>query len=45
MKKKDYTKPTMQVVELQQSQQLLTGSIDEYGMNNTLQKEEVDEGW
>jgi len=45
MKKKDYTKPVMQVVELQQKQQLLTGSFDEYGMNNTLNYEEVDNGW
>ena len=29
----------------QQKQQLLTGSFDEYGMNNTLNYEEVDNGW
>jgi hypothetical protein len=45
MKKKDYTKPIMQVVELRQKYQLLTGSPDVYGMNNRLQEEEVDEGW
>ena len=45
MKKKDYMKPAMQVVELRQKRQLLTGSPDVYGMNNRLQDEEVDEGW
>lgn len=45
MKKKDYMKPAMQVVELRQKHQLLTGSPDVYGMNNKLQEEEVDEGW
>ena len=28
MKKKEYERPTMQVVKLQQQQQLLTGSVD-----------------
>ena len=43
--KKDYIKPVMQVVELQQKHQLLTVSTDEFGMKNTLTTEEVDEGW
>lgn len=43
--KKKYEKPEMQVVELHNQGQILTGSPDIYGMNNTLQDEEVDDGW
>ena len=45
MTKKEYMKPTMEVVELQHECQILAGSADAYGMNNGLQDEEVDEGW
>ncbi|KWW32944.1 MAG: hypothetical protein F083_2566 [bacterium F083] len=45
-KKKKFEKPTMQVIELQQRTQILAGSVDAYGMNNTLiEEEEVIEGW
>jgi len=33
MKKKIYEKPTMQVVKLQQQQQLLNGSVQDYNWN------------
>ncbi len=42
MTKKNYMKPSMKVVELQQKCQILAES---YGMNPELQEEEVDEGW
>ena len=45
MIKKEYMKPTMQVVELQQKCQILAGSADANGMNNGLQGDEVDAGW
>ena len=45
MTKKEYMKPSVKVVELQQKCQILAGSIDSNGMNTSLQNEEVDEGW
>ena len=46
MTKKEYMKPTMQVVELQHKCQILAGTVNSYGMNNKLQtEEEVEEGW
>ena len=45
MTKKEYMKPSVKVVELQQKCQILAGSIDSSGMNNSLQNEEVEEGW
>ena len=43
MKKKEYMKPEMQVVEIMKSAPLLVGSTQ--GLNDTLQGEEVEEGW
>ena len=46
MTKKVYMKPTMQVVQLKQSCQLLTGSKDAFGMKTrVIDEEEVDEGF
>ena len=45
MIKKEYMKPTMQVVELQHKCQILAGSVDANGMNIDLQDDEVDAGW
>ena len=45
MTKKEYMKPTMEVVELQHECQILAGSVDANGMNDTLIDEEVTEGW
>lgn len=45
MIKKEYMKPSVKVVELQQKCQILAGSLDGNGVNNTLQDEGVDEGW
>ena len=45
MIKKEYMKPTMQVVKIQQQCQILAGSLDANGMNNGLLDDEVDEGW
>ena len=45
MTKKEYMKPSVKVVELQQKCQILAGSLDGNGVNNTLQDEGVDEGW
>ena len=43
--KKQYMKPTMRVVELQQRTHILVGS-NNYGMNpDIVTDEEVDEGW
>ena len=42
MTKKEYMKPTMEVVELKHQNQILTGSP---GVNNSLQGEEVFFGW
>ena len=43
MKKKEYMKPEMQVVKIQHQCQILAGSAQ--GLNDTLQVEEVEEGW
>ena len=46
MIKKEYMKPSMKVVELQQKCQILAGSLDSNGMNRSLiEDEEVTEGW
>ena len=45
MIKKEYMKPSMEVVVLQQKCQILAGSVDANGMNNGLIEEEVTEGW
>ena len=45
MIKKEYMKPSMEVVVLQQKCQILAGSADANGMNTDLQVDEVDEGW
>ena len=45
MIKKEYMKPSVKVVELQQKCQILAGSLDGNGVNTSLQGEEVDEGW
>ena len=46
MTKKEYMKPSLKVVELQQNCHILVGSADVYGMNKSLvEEEEVDEGW
>jgi len=45
MTKKEYMKPTMEVVELKQHTKILAGSVDAYGMNKSLQDGEVDGGW
>ena len=46
MTKKEYIMPTMKTVLLKHRSRLLAGSgMDSYGMNDTLQDEEVIEGW
>ena len=45
MTKKEYMKPEIEVVKIQQQSQILAGSIDANGMNTDLQNEEVTEGW
>ncbi len=45
MIKKEYMKPSMEVVVLQQKCQILAGSADANGMNTGLQGDEVDAGW
>ena len=45
MTKKDYMKPKMEVVKIQQQRQILAGSVDANGMNTNLQDENVIEGW
>lgn len=45
MKRKDYQKPTMQIVKLQQSQQILAGSVEaqrsSYGSANGTGEEDI----
>ena len=41
--RKIYEKPTMEIVKLQQPQQILAGS--NYGVNDNLQGDIVEEGW
>ncbi len=43
MIKKEYMKPTLKVVKIQQQSQILAGS--NFGVNDTLQGEEVNEGF
>ena len=43
--KKEYMKPEMAVVEIQQHCQILAGSVDANGMNKSLIDEEVEEGF
>ena len=43
MTKKEYLKPEMEVVKIQQQSQILAGSTQ--GMNDGLQNEEVHNGW
>ena len=43
--KKEYMKPSMEVMELKQQCLILAGSVDTNGMNDILLNEEVDEGW
>ena len=45
MTKKEYMKPTMQVVKIQQQCQILAGSVDANGINDELLDETVDIGW
>ena len=45
MTKKEYMKPKMEVVKIQQQCQILAGSVDANGMNNGLIDDEVTEGW
>ena len=45
MIKKEYLKPEMEVVKIQQQSQILAGSVDAYGMNTDLQDDEVEEGF
>lgn len=45
MTKKEYMKPKMEVVKIQQQCQILAGSVDANGMNTNLQDENVIEGW
>lgn len=45
MTKKEYMKPTMKTVELKQRTMILAGSVDAYGMKNSVQDDEVDEAW
>ena len=45
MTKKEYMKPEMEVVKIQQQCQILAGSLDANGMNDTLQEETVTDGW
>ena len=43
MTKKEYMKPEMEVVMIQQHNQILAGS--QQGLNDNLQNEDVDDGW
>ena len=43
MNKKEYMTPEMEVVKIQQQSQILSGS--NFGVNDTLQGEEVEEGF
>ena len=45
MSKKTYMKPDVKVILLRQRATILTGSMDENGMNRKLQNEEVDDAW
>ena len=43
--KKEYMKPSMEVVKIQQQCQILVGSLDSNGMNKELLDATVDESW
>ena len=43
--KKNYMKPEMEVVKIQQQCQILAGSVDANDMNVDLRDDEVIEGW
>ena len=43
--RKIYMKTTIQMVELKHRTMILAGSLDESGMNRSLQNEEVEEAW
>ena len=43
MTKKEYMKPTMKVVKIQQQSQILAGSS--YGMKTELSNDEVEDAW
>ena len=43
--RKTYIQPTTIEVKLQHHTNILTVSTDAYGMNHSLQSEEVDEAW
>ena len=45
MSKKTYMKPDVKVILLRQRATILTGSMDENGMNRKLQNEKVDDAW
>ena len=46
MTKKEYMKPTIEVIEVDMNVQILAGSADANGMNKTLIEDEtVDEAW
>ena len=45
MIKKEYMTPSVKVVKLKHKCQILAGSVNQYDMNDTLQDDEVDEGW
>ena len=45
MSKKTYMKPDVKVILLRQRATILTGSMDENGMNSKLQNEGVDDAW
>ena len=45
MTKKEYMKPKMEVVKIQQQRQILAGSVDANCMNTDLQNEDVIVGW
>ena len=45
MIKKEYMKPSVKVVKLQQQCQMLAGSLNANGMNDELSEETVTEGW
>ena len=43
MTKKEYLKPEMEVVKIQQQRQILAGS--QQGLNDNLNPDPVDDGW
>ena len=45
MSKETYMKPDVKVILLRQRATILTGSMDENGMNRKLQNQEVDNAW